>query len=63
MGYKTDTKKSGHSYRYFVRTDEKGGNIGDTSDQDGWPDDFKYDFDTTCAIEKSMPRKNSNLMP
>ena len=48
MGYSEKTEKIQEDYRYFVRTNEKGASLGDTSDMNGgFRDDFIYDFDET----------------
>ena len=41
-------KVKDNAYRYFVRTDKNGGDIGDTSDMTGHPNDFAYELDKTC---------------
>ena len=57
MGYSEKTEKIQEDYRYFVRTNEKGASLGDTSDMNGgFRDDFIYDFDETCKNAGPPPR-------
>lgn len=56
MGYSEKNDKILDEYRYFVRTDQYGGNLGDTSDVDGYNDDFIYEFDKTCKNAGPPPR-------